>query len=119
MPTLYAYKVLISSECDHYSDYFEKALNDMGYRLLFTQKGGGRLDGLLIGYKDTLFEVKSVVILDFDKISEDSNAKKGYLCPVAEMIHKETRYLFILACVHLHYDPILSYMQGSYLLSEV
>lgn len=113
--------VLLLQEVDHFVDFYEPCLTELGYTSCYLQRPG-RKDGCLIAFKSTKFtlieecQVSLDESIDAESLYEQQKYQKqnvGLLLNLQETAAEKV--LFVATC-HVHWNPLLPEVKTSQVL---
>jgi mRNA deadenylase 3'-5' endonuclease subunit Ccr4 len=121
--------ILCLQEVDHYDDFYEPFLSNIGYSTIYLQRPK-RKDGCLIAYKKDNFELSAVEEIQFDDIvdfmpsdSARSNVKRSNVALIALLTNKlKPENAFVISTAHLYWNERrkeVKKMQTQYLYGRV
>lgn len=129
--------IFLLQEVDHYEDFYKPLFNTCGFSTIYASRPGGKVDGCLIAYSSSNFEVVEYQEVQFDSIVDKlkttsevirNQFKTSNVGLIAKMKSKfkdtdaETFPTFIVSCAHIYWNPArdnVKVAQCEYLMQNI
>lgn len=120
--------ILCLQEVDHYTDFYQPLLSELGYNLVYCKRPS-RQDGCLIAYDSKKYELHKHEMVQFDDIADlmendsaRSNMKRSNVALIALLSCKNSDKKFISSTAHMYWNPRrpeVKSLQTQYLVSRI
>ena len=113
--------VICLQEVDHFADFYQACLTNLGYRSLYMQRPE-RKDGCVIAYKTEFLALTSVDRVNMndaivaDSLYEYQKYQKNNVALSVKLEHIPSGKKFIVCTCHIHWNPCLPEVKSSQVL---
>jgi len=105
--------IICLQEVDHYEDFYEPKLTELGYELIYKKKDKKK-DACVIGFKKNVFESLGYHTLSLNtghKYEDKPDFIRGNIVIIASFKHKPTGKVVNVINTHLFWDPKFEYVK--------
>ncbi len=106
---------------DHFV-FWDDTLTALGYKGVYTQRSGTKVDGCAVFYRPERFEVSSLCEVELNEVhkkTKNPDHLRNNVALYGTFMDKISKQMLIVVCVHLFWNPNYSGIQKIHLPNQI